>query len=72
MGFGIASRLPRERQASESPEFITGTLPYMAPEQSGRMNRSIDSRADLYAFGVTLYLPRARIGDHYAATRQDG
>jgi serine/threonine protein kinase len=58
MGFGIASRLPRERQASESPEFITGTLPYMAPEQTGRMNRSIDSRADLYAFGVTLYLPR--------------
>jgi serine/threonine protein kinase len=55
MGFGIASRLPRERQASESPEFIAGTLPYMAPEQTGRMNRSIDSRADLYALGVTLY-----------------
>ena len=54
-GFGIASRLPRERQASESPEFIAGTLPYMAPEQTGRMNRSIDSRADLYALGVTLY-----------------
>ena len=55
MGFGIASRLPRERQASESPEFIAGTFPYMAPEQTGRMNRSIDSRADLYALGVTLY-----------------
>src|SRR6516165_3845099 len=39
-GFGIASRLPRERQA---------------PEQTGRMNRAIDSRSDLYALGVTLY-----------------
>src|SRR5205809_1981019 len=55
MGFGIASRLPRERQAPEPPEFIAGTLPYMAPEQTGRMNRSIDTRSDLYAFGVTLY-----------------
>src|SRR3954447_4867332 len=55
MGFGIASRLLRERQPPEPPEFIAGTLPYMAPEQTGRMNRSIDSRSDLYAFGVTLY-----------------
>src|ERR1700733_12990608 len=55
IGFGIASRLPRERQAPEPPEFIAGTLAYMAPEQTGRMNRSIDSRSDLYAFGVTLY-----------------
>jgi PAS domain S-box-containing protein len=54
-GFLIASRLPRERQAPEPPEFIAGTLPYMAPEQTGRMNRSIDSRSDLYSLGVTLY-----------------
>ncbi|MEM5431383.1 AAA family ATPase [Cupriavidus oxalaticus] len=54
-GFGLASRLPRERQAPEPPETIAGTLAYMAPEQTGRMNRSIDSRSDLYAFGVTLY-----------------
>ncbi|MPW23383.1 AAA family ATPase [Paraburkholderia sp. CNPSo 3157] len=54
-GFGIASRLPRERQLPEPPETIAGTLAYMAPEQTGRMNRSIDSRSDLYAFGVTLY-----------------
>jgi serine/threonine protein kinase len=40
MGFGIASRLPRERQSPEPPEFIAGTLAYMAPEQTGRMNRS--------------------------------
>jgi PAS domain S-box-containing protein len=55
MGFGIASRLPRERQSAVPPEFIAGTLAYMAPEQTGRMNRSIDSRSDLYALGVTLY-----------------
>ena len=54
-GFGIASRLPRERQPPEAPEFIAGSLPYMAPEQTGRMNRSIDSRSDLYSLGVTLY-----------------
>jgi PAS domain S-box-containing protein len=54
-GFGIASQLPRERQSPAPPEFIAGTLPYMAPEQTGRMNRSIDSRSDLYALGVTLY-----------------
>jgi PAS domain S-box-containing protein len=54
-GFGIASRLPRESQAPAPPEIIAGTLAYMAPEQTGRMNRSIDTRSDLYSFGVTLY-----------------
>jgi len=54
-GFGIASRLPRERQAPELPEILAGTLAYMAPEQTGRMNRSIDSRSDLYSLGVTFY-----------------
>ncbi len=54
-GFGIASQLPRQRQPPGPAEFIAGTLPYMAPEQTGRMNRSIDSRSDLYALGVTLY-----------------
>src|SRR5262249_45173493 len=54
-GFGLASRTPRERPVPEAPEFIAGTLAYMAPEQTGRMNRSIDSRSDLYAYGVTLY-----------------
>jgi serine/threonine protein kinase len=55
MGFGIASRLPRERQTPAPPEVIAGTLAYMAPEQTGRMNRSIDFRSDLYALGVTFY-----------------
>jgi PAS domain S-box-containing protein len=54
-GFDIASRLPRERQLPAPPEFIAGTLAYMAPEQTGRMNRSIDARSDLYALGITLY-----------------
>ena len=54
-GFGIASQLPHERQAPAPPETIAGTLAYMAPEQTGRMNRSIDKRSDLYSLGVTLY-----------------
>jgi PAS domain S-box-containing protein len=54
-GFGLASRLPRERQAPAPPEWIAGTLAYMAPEQTGRMNRSTDSRSDLYSLGVTFY-----------------
>src|SRR5262249_14971565 len=54
-GFGFTLRLPRERQAPEPPAVIAGTLAYMAPEQTGRMNRSIDARSDLYSLGVTLY-----------------
>jgi serine/threonine protein kinase len=54
-GFGIATRSLRERQAPEPPETIAGTLAYMAPEQTGRMNRSMDSRSDLYSLGVTFY-----------------
>lgn len=53
--FGIASRLPRERQAPAPPQVIDAALAYMSPEQTGRMNRSIDSRSDLYSLGVTLY-----------------
>src|SRR6202171_404832 len=54
-GFGIASRLPHECQAPASPEVTAGTLAYMAPEQTGRINRSIDSRSDLYSLGITFY-----------------
>jgi len=54
-GFGVASRLQRDRQSPGPPETIVGTLAYMAPEQTGRMNRSIDSRSDLYSLGATLY-----------------
>ena len=54
IGISFASRLPRG-QVPATPEEIAGTLAYMAPEQTGRMNRSIDARSDLYSFGVTLY-----------------
>jgi PAS domain S-box-containing protein len=55
MGFGIASCRPRERQPPEPPEVLAGTLPYMSPEQTGRTNRSIDTRSDLYSLGVALF-----------------
>ncbi len=54
-GFGIASQLPHEHQPPAPPEIVAGTFAYMAPEQTGRMNRSIDARSDLYSLGVTLY-----------------
>ncbi|AUX27669.1 serine/threonine protein kinase [Sorangium cellulosum] len=53
--FGVASRLQQEFQQSASVSALQGTLAYMSPEQTGRMNRGIDHRADLYSFGVTLY-----------------
>jgi PAS domain S-box-containing protein len=54
-GFGLASLLSREHQTAEPPDVIAGTLAYMAPEQTGRMNRATDSRSDLYALGVIFY-----------------
>lgn len=54
-GFGIASQLPHEHPPLTPPEIIAGTFAYMAPEQTGRMNRSVDARSDLYSLGVTLY-----------------
>ena len=55
-GFAFASRLSHDGDAfGLSPNVIAGTLAYMAPEQTGRMNRSTDSRSDLYALGVMFY-----------------
>ncbi|MFD1109059.1 AAA family ATPase [Pseudoroseomonas ludipueritiae] len=54
-GFGIASDLNHARQQLVAPALIETSLAYMAPEQTGRMNRSIGTRSDLYALGVTLY-----------------
>ena len=53
--FGISTVLSRETPTYRSPNQLEGTLPYMAPEQTGRMNRGIDYRADFYSLGVTLY-----------------
>lgn len=53
--FDISTRLSREVQKFQSPNQLTGTLAYIAPEQTGRMSRTIDYRADLYSFGATLY-----------------
>ncbi|BAZ42390.1 multi-sensor signal transduction histidine kinase [Calothrix sp. NIES-4101] len=53
--FSIASVLPKETQEIQNPNTLEGTLAYLAPEQTGRMNRGIDYRSDFYAFGVTLY-----------------
>lgn len=53
--FGVASQLDREQQQLVAPNRLEGTLAYMAPEQTGRMNRPIDARSDLYAVGASLY-----------------
>jgi predicted ATPase/signal transduction histidine kinase/ActR/RegA family two-component response regulator/tRNA A-37 threonylcarbamoyl transferase component Bud32 len=53
--FSISSLLPRETQAIQNITAIEGTLAYIAPEQTGRMNRGIDYRSDFYALGVTFY-----------------
>jgi len=53
--FSIASLLPRENQEIQNPNVLEGTLAYMSPEQTGRMNRGIDYRTDFYSLGVTFY-----------------
>lgn len=53
--FGIATQLSREMQTVLNPEQMKGSIAYMSPEQTGRMNRSLDYRSDIYSFGVTLY-----------------
>ncbi len=53
--FSIASLLPRETQQLKNPNVLEGTLTYISPEQTGRMNRGIDYRADFYSLGATFY-----------------
>ncbi|MBE9207707.1 AAA family ATPase [Nostoc sp. LEGE 06077] len=53
--FSIASLLPRETQEIQSPNGLEGTLAYLSPEQTGRMNRGIDYRSDFYSLGVTFF-----------------
>jgi predicted ATPase/signal transduction histidine kinase len=53
--FGISSVLSRENPAVRDPSRLEGTLAYLSPEQTGRMNRAVDYRTDFYSLGVTLY-----------------
>jgi predicted ATPase/signal transduction histidine kinase len=53
--FGIAALLPREQPLAVRPSLVEGTLAYMSPEQTGRMNRPVDPRSDLYSLGVVFY-----------------
>jgi predicted ATPase/transcriptional regulator with GAF, ATPase, and Fis domain len=53
--FSLASRLPQETQAASPPQLLPGRLSYMSPEQTGRMNRVVDYRTDLYSLGTILY-----------------
>ncbi|MDI1483784.1 ATP-binding sensor histidine kinase [Polyangium sp. y55x31] len=53
--FGCATRQSGELAALSHPNTLEGTLAYLSPEQTGRTNRRIDHRTDLYALGVTLY-----------------
>ncbi|MEH2272341.1 MAG: AAA family ATPase [Nostoc sp.] len=53
--FSIASLLPRETQEIQNANALEGTLAYLSPEQTGRMNRGIDYRSDFYSLGVTFY-----------------
>lgn len=53
--FGLATTLSRERPPLKTAQMIEGTLAYLSPEQTGRMNRTVDYRTDFYSLGVTLY-----------------
>ncbi|MBD3560030.1 serine/threonine protein kinase, partial [Planktothrix sp. FACHB-1355] len=53
--FSIATRLYRETATIENPNLLEGTIAYISPEQTARMNRSIDYRTDFYSLGVTFY-----------------
>ncbi len=53
--FGISTVLSQENQIIQNPNVLEGTLPYMSPEQTGRMNRAIDYRTDFYSLGATFY-----------------
>ena len=54
-GFSLASELDQERQAVHMSRRLQGPLPYISPEQTGRMNRDLDYRSDYYSLGVLLF-----------------
>ena len=53
--FGISTQLNKENTTLKNPKILEGTLNYMSPEQTGRMNRPIDYRSDFYSLGITFY-----------------
>ncbi|MEG4997822.1 AAA family ATPase [Microcoleus sp. B4-D4] len=53
--FGISTKLTRENPTIKNPNVLEGTIAYMSPEQTGRMNRSLDYRTDFYSLGITFY-----------------
>ncbi len=53
--FGISTKINLKTQNLGNPEKLEGTLSYISPEQTGRMNRVVDYRTDLYSLGVTFY-----------------
>jgi serine/threonine protein kinase len=53
--FGISTRLSRTNPTFKNPNVLEGTLAYISPEQTGRMNRTLDYRTDFYSLGVTLW-----------------
>ncbi len=53
--FDIAARYDVKVPPLGNPDRLAGTLPYISPEQTGRMNRRVDQRSDLYSLGVTFY-----------------
>ncbi len=53
--FSISTLLTKEEQQQINPNVLEGTLAYISPEQTGRMNRGIDYRTDFYSLGVTFY-----------------
>lgn len=55
LDFGISTKLNLKKKSLENPERLEGTLLYVSPEQTGRMNRMVDYRTDLYSLGVTFY-----------------
>lgn len=54
-GFDYATKIPRQRTSFKNPTMLEGTLAYMSPEQTGRMNREIDYRTDFYSLGIIFY-----------------
>ncbi|WP_437944845.1 AAA family ATPase [Sorangium sp. So ce296] len=53
--FGVDAEITRAHERLYAPAVIADVLPYVSPEQTGRMNRGVDYRTDLYALGVILY-----------------